>query len=93
VERSIHHSQADALGTGSAVTSMVLGLLSLVVCGILGPFAVLHYHRYCRQVAQGQASARGMAMAKTGLITGWAGVVLLLVQCLVFWPFVRRFLQ
>jgi hypothetical protein len=91
VKSSIHQGETDALGTGRAVTCMVLGILSLMVCGILGPFAILHYHRYCRQVAQGRVSNRGMAMAKAGLITGWVGIVCLLVQCIVFWPFVRTY--
>jgi len=84
VAQSIRRHSSGAQGTGSAVTCMVLGILSLVVCAVLGPFAVSTYYTYLRQVESGEASAEGMAMAKAGLITGWIGTALLILQCLIF---------
>ena len=83
VAQSIRRHSSGAQGTGSAVTCMVLGILSLVVCAIIGPFAISTYYTYLKQVERGEASAEGMAMAKAGLITGWIGTALLILQCLI----------
>lgn len=84
VEHSIRRAASTAQGTGSATTCMVLGILSLVVCAILGPFAIMTYNKYLEEVDRGEASAQGMGMAKAGQICGWISVVLLILQCLFF---------
>jgi len=60
-----------------ATTAMVLGILSLVICGLIGPFAWSMGRRTVREIdaSNGQLGGRGQAQA--GFICGIISTVLL----------------
>jgi hypothetical protein len=63
----------------SATTAMVLGILSVVCCGILAPFAWMIGARAVREIdaSRGQLAGRGQAMA--GKVLGIIGTILLIL--------------
>lgn len=64
--------------SGAAITSLVLGILSVAVCLLpLGPIAVVFGHVGLSKIAKsrGQLTGRGMAIA--GLVTGYLATVVL----------------
>jgi TRAP-type C4-dicarboxylate transport system permease small subunit len=62
---------------GQAVTVLVLGILSIVVCQLLGPFAWKLGNDELRGIAEGRRSPEGLSMAQAGRITGIIGTCLL----------------
>lgn len=71
-------SATHAGGSSSTATAaMVLGIISVTVCGLLGPVAIVLYYQARAQVAQGTAPPNSMSMAKAGLILGWISTVLI----------------
>jgi TRAP-type C4-dicarboxylate transport system permease small subunit len=62
---------------GQAVTALVLGILSIVVCQLLGPFAWKLGNDELRGIAEGRRSPEGLSMAQAGRITGIIGTCLL----------------
>ena len=62
---------------GQAVTALVLGILSIVVCQLLGPVAWKLANDELRAVAEGRRSPEGLSMAQAGRITGIIGSCLL----------------
>ena len=75
VQRSIATPGATR-SSNAAVTSMVLGILSIVVCGLIGPFAIWQYYVAREEVRRGHASRDSMSMATAGLILGWISIAL-----------------
>ena len=71
---------------GQAVTALVLGILSIVLCQLLGPFAWKLGNNELRGIAEGRRSPEGLGMAQAGRITGIIGTCLLAlgVAALVF---------
>jgi uncharacterized membrane protein YjgN (DUF898 family) len=68
-----------------ATTILVLGILSLVVCGILGPFAWSMGNRALRDIdaSQGTAAALGgRSSVNAGRICGMIATVLLVLGAL-----------
>jgi uncharacterized membrane protein YjgN (DUF898 family) len=68
-----------------ATTILVLGILSLVVCGILGPFAWSMGNRALRDIdaSQGtQAALGGRSSVNAGRICGMIATVLLVLGAL-----------
>ena len=70
-------------GSGKAITSMVTGICSLVLCfsyGILGMpcaiVAVVFAKKARIAVSRGEAPESSLGMAKAGQVCGWIGVVL-----------------
>lgn len=65
-----------------ATTVLVLGILGLVVCGVLAPFAWVMGNRVLREIdaAHGQVGGRGNANA--GRVLGMVGTALLAVSAL-----------
>ena len=60
-----------------AVTALVLGILSIVVCQLLGPFAWKMGNDELRAITEGRRSPEGQSMAQAGKITGIVGTCLL----------------
>jgi len=62
-----------------ATTALVLGILSLVICGVLGPFAWVIGGNAVKEIdaSGGQLGGRGMAQA--GRICGMIATILLII--------------
>jgi hypothetical protein len=70
-------SQSPYPEQGQAVTVLVLGILSIVVCQLLGPFAWKLGNDELRGIAEGRRPPEGLSMAQAGRITGIIGTCLL----------------
>lgn len=68
----------------NAVACLVLGILSIMACGLLGPIAIVLYHGARNQVQSGFYDPDSMGMAKAGMILGWVGTALAVLQCAGF---------
>lgn len=64
----------QAQTNGKAVTALVLGIVSLVVCSIVGIVAIVIGNQARREIAQ--TGQQGDGMARAGIILGWVAVVL-----------------
>jgi hypothetical protein len=60
-----------------AVTILVLGILSIVLCQVLGPFAWKMGNDELKAIAEGRRSPEGQGMAQAGKVCGIVGTVLL----------------
>src|SRR4029077_2256749 len=60
-----------------AITVLVLGILGLVVCGIVGPFAWVMGNRAVREIDASQGALGGRTEANVGRILGIVATVLL----------------
>ncbi|MGH3472427.1 MAG: DUF4190 domain-containing protein [Nocardioidaceae bacterium] len=65
-----------------ATTALVLGILGLVVCGILAPFALSIGHKAVREIDQSNGALGGRGSANAGYILGIIGTVLLAIAIL-----------
>lgn len=72
-------------GSGKAITALVLGILSIICCGLLGPVAWILGGNELKAIAAGTAPASNETLAKVGKILGIIGTVLMLVW--VIWAF------
>lgn len=72
-------------GSGKAVTTLVLGILSIICCGLLGPVAWVMGNGELKAIAAGTSPASNETMAKIGKILGIIGTVLLVVS--LIWIF------
>lgn len=76
-----------------AVTALVLGILSIVLCQVLGPFAWKIGHDELRAINEGRRPVSNQGLAQAGKVCGIVGTVLLgigvvfLVLWLVFFGF------
>jgi ABC-type Fe3+ transport system permease subunit len=61
---------------GSATTALVLGILSLVCCGVLGIPAFVVGRRAEREIRASEGRLTGEGMAKAGWICGLIGMIL-----------------
>lgn len=59
---------------------LVMGILSLMMCALFGPFAIWLYQRTKREVMEGRTAPDAMGLAKAGMVCGWIGVGLLALQ-------------
>jgi ABC-type Fe3+ transport system permease subunit len=73
---------------GSATTALVLGILSLVVCGPLGIPAYIIGRRAEREVKMSQGQLAGEGLAKAGWIMGLIAMILMVVAVLLIILFV-----
>ena len=80
MEQQMPHLPQTPREPSKATTVFVLGLLSLLVCSILGPFAVVIGNGERRRVQQGLIPPDGMLTA--GWIMGIIGTCLIGVQLL-----------
>jgi len=62
-----------------ATTVLVLGILSLVVCGIIGPFAWTMGNRVVREIDSSGGALGGRTEANVGRILGIVATVLIVV--------------
>jgi TRAP-type C4-dicarboxylate transport system permease small subunit len=62
---------------GQAVTALVLGILSIVVCQLLGPVAWKLANDELKGIAEGRRPPDGLSTAQAGRITGIVGTCLL----------------
>jgi len=68
---------------GSATTALVLGILSLVVCGPLGIPAFIIGRRAEREVKMSQGQLSGEGLAKAGWIMGLIAMILMVLAVLL----------
>jgi hypothetical protein len=68
---------------GSATTALVLGILSLVICGPLGIPAYIIGRRAEREVLASQGSLSGAGLAKAGWIMGLIAMILMVLGILL----------
>lgn len=66
-----------------ATTALVLGILSLVVCGVLGPFAWVIGGKAVREIDASNGALGGRSEAMTGKILGIVATALLALSVLV----------
>lgn len=63
------------------VLILVLGILSLVVCAVTGPFAWILGNKDLAEMRAGRMDREGEGMTRAGQICGIIGSVLLIIQC------------
>jgi hypothetical protein len=68
--------------SSKATTSLVLGILGLVVCGLLGIAAIIIGRQAQAEIAQSQGALTGEGLAKAGIILGWVEVAIVVVGLL-----------
>ncbi len=69
--------QAGYPEQSQAVTVLVLGILSIIICQILGPFAWKMGSDELKAITENRRSPEGQGMAQAGKICGIVGTVLL----------------
>lgn len=72
-------------------TVLVLGILSVVVMPLLGPFAWAMGHRALKEVDRSGVPATNRSMLVGGMVTGIVGTVFLVLGTLGFLAFVALF--
>jgi len=90
VKNSLVPSRTASTGastSGAAMVCMILGIVGIVGCQLTAPFAIGYYYKAKREIDSGLVDPGAITYAKTGLILGWFGVVLLLLQvtCMGFY--------
>lgn len=60
-----------------ATTALVLGLLGLLLCQVLSPFAWMQGNKALQRIAESNGGLEGEGMAKAGQILGIIGTILL----------------
>jgi hypothetical protein len=78
-------SQAGAQETnGKATWSLVLGILSLTLCGLIaGILAIVLGKQAQREIAGSGGLQRGEGRAKWGIILGWISVVISVIAGII----------
>jgi hypothetical protein len=71
---------------GNAVTSLVLGLLSLVICCVTGVPAIILGHIARSNIQKSQGKLKGEGMALAGLILGYLSVGVFLILAAISIP-------
>jgi hypothetical protein len=74
--------QPPQTSSTQAIAALVLGLLSLICCGILGPIAWFLGSQELKAIAAGRSPAAGEGLAKVGMILGILGTVYLVLVTL-----------
>ena len=62
-----------------ATTALVLGILGLVICGVLAPFAWSIGHKSLKEIDASGGALGGRGKAQAGYIMGIIGTILLVV--------------
>lgn len=62
---------------GRGVLILVLGILSIVTCAVLGPFAWMMGVADMKRIAAGQISQEAKGMTQAGMICGIVGTIFL----------------
>jgi hypothetical protein len=76
-----------------SVTVFVLGILSIIVCQVLGPFAWKMGNDEVRAISEGRRSSENLGLAQAGRICGIVGTCLLglVLVFFVLWLFLLMF--
>ncbi|MFA4029442.1 MAG: hypothetical protein GDYSWBUE_000440 [Candidatus Fervidibacterota bacterium] len=67
--------------SSQAIWALVLGILGLIMCGLLAPFAWWLGASELHKIRVGYAPEGGYGLALTGMILGIIGTVLLAIGC------------
>jgi hypothetical protein len=71
--------------SGKAVTSLVLGIVSIVMCGLfLGIPAMIVSRQAKREIAESRGTIGGGGMATAGFVTGLIGTIWSVVAAIIF---------
>lgn len=62
---------------------LVLGILSLTICGIFGPIAWAMGRGELNRIMAGEASPQGRGLANAGMICGIVGTLVLALQAVM----------
>lgn len=65
-----------------AITSLVLGILGVICCGILAPVAWYLGNQELKAIQEGRSPVAGETLAKIGKILGIIGSILLVLSLL-----------
>ena len=66
-----------------AIWSLVLGILGLILCGLLAPFAWWLGASELRDIKAGLSPDSGQGLATAGMVLGIIGTVFLAISCFV----------
>ncbi len=70
---------------GSATASLILGICSLVVCGIIcGPLALVYGNKARNEIDASGGRLGGRGMATAGIVMGWIGIGLSVLWIIIF---------
>lgn len=76
-------SYRDSKEPHRGVLILVLGILSLMICGIIGIFAWMMGKRDLALIRSGRMDKEGESLTKVGYILGIVGTILFLLQLLL----------
>lgn len=68
----------------NAIVGLVLGIVSILVCGLVAPFAIWMFYRTKSDVAEGRAAPTSMTMAIVGLVLGIVAILINGVSAAIF---------
>src|SRR5262245_16297664 len=74
----------QAKASSQATTSLILGIVGIVCCGLAAPFAWFMGHKELQLIAAGQSPVAGQGLAQAGKILGIIGCVLMILGLLWF---------
>ena len=84
VQESLRVATAkQGTNNSNATMSLVLGIIGVVACGLVAPFAIWLYYKAKEDIAQGIASPDSMGLATAGMVLGWIGTVLMIGGCCI----------
>ena len=71
---------APAANNTKALVSMILGIVGIVICGLLGPVALILGRQAKAEIAASNGQQKGGGMAQAGFILGIVASVFLIFQ-------------
>ncbi|HEX3553476.1 MAG TPA: DUF4190 domain-containing protein [Thermoanaerobaculia bacterium] len=77
--------QAQQSASTQAITSLILGILGVICCGLLAPIAWYIGNQEIRAIQAGASPPASEGLARAGMILGIVGSVLLCLQ--LIWIF------
>ncbi|HYX25774.1 MAG TPA: DUF4190 domain-containing protein [Thermoanaerobaculia bacterium] len=69
--------QAQQSASTQAVTSLILGILGVICCGLIAPIAWYIGNQELKAIQSGASPVAGEGLAKAGMILGIIGTILL----------------
>jgi hypothetical protein len=70
---------------GSATAALILGICSLVVCGLIcGPLALVYGNKARNEIDASGGRLGGRGMATAGIVMGWIGLGLTVLCIIIF---------
>jgi hypothetical protein len=84
VAETIRRQSIGLQSSGRATACMVVGILSIALCMILGPVAIVLYYKAMAQINTGGYSESSRTMAKAGLIMGIIGTCIGALYAIIF---------